>query len=283
MDKTLQKKRAERFRELHHDPKLLVLPNIWDPLGAQLLASLGYPAVATASAAVSYANGYDDGEHLTFDAMVEVIGRIVASVEVPVTADIERGYAADASALGDRMRDVLRAGVAGINIEDSLLERGDLRAVEDQCDRIRAVRQACDENGVPVVINARTDTYLSAVGNNEEQRLEETITRARGYLDAGADCIYPITLSDIDTLAKIKDATGAPLNVYAMTGTPAMKELEDAGISRLSLGPGFLKASLTTMKRVAVALKNYESYDVFLDGAITNDEVRDIVRDDPMP
>ena len=93
MDKTTQIQKAEKFLALHHEPKLLVLPNIWDPLGARLLEGLGYPAVATASAAVAYSLGYDDGQKIKFDAMLDVIERIASSVAVPMTADIERGYA----------------------------------------------------------------------------------------------------------------------------------------------------------------------------------------------
>lgn len=124
MDKTTQIKKAEKFLALHHAPKLLVLPNIWDPLGACLLEGLGYPAVATASAAVAYSLGYDDGQKIQFLAMLHAIERIAASVTVPMTADIERGYAEQPHEIAGNIRQVLHVGAVGINFEDSAFEGG---------------------------------------------------------------------------------------------------------------------------------------------------------------
>ena len=282
MDKETQIQKAERLLELHHDPKLLVLPNIWDPLGARLLESMGYPAVATASAAVAYSLGYDDGQRIRFDVMLDAIYKITASVDVPVTADIERGYADDPSDVAENVGRVIRAGAVGINIEDSLTEGGELRSVEEQCARIEAVRRTAVKEGIPLVINARSDVFVGRVPGSHEDKVAEMIERARAYLRAGADCIYPIVLGDMDALKAIYAAIQAPINVYATKGTPPMKALEAAGISRLSLGPWFLKASLTTMKRVAEALKDYGSYDVFTKDAIENSEVLEFLCKDKM-
>lgn len=278
MDKKQQAKKAETFRELHRDPKLLVLPNIWDPLGARLLQHLGFPAVATASAAVAYSLGYNDGEVIAFDTMIDVVRRIAESVDVPLTADIERGYADSPEGVAENARAILDAGAVGINIEDSFSERGALRPVTEQCDRIRAIRAMADREGIPLVVNARTDVWLSKKDASAEEKIEEIIDRARAYLDAGADCIYPITLGDLDILASVYAAIKAPINVYATTGAPPMRELEQAGISRLSLGPNLLKASLATMKAVALGLKNYEPYDVFTDNAMPIPEILGFVR-----
>ncbi|MGH7454384.1 MAG: isocitrate lyase/PEP mutase family protein [bacterium] len=215
MDKKLQIQKAEKFLALHHDPKLLVLPNIWDPLGARLLQSLGYPAVATASAAVAFSLGYDDGQKIGFAEMLEVIRRIAASVEVPLTADIERGYAENPEEIAENIRQVLLAGAVGINLEDSTGEGGELYPIDFQCARIRAVRAMADREGIPLVINARTDVFLRGASGSKSEKIAETIARAKAYLDAGADCNYPITVGDIETLKLIRDATRAPINVYA--------------------------------------------------------------------
>lgn len=280
MNKKRQAKKAETFRELHLDPKLLVLPNIWDPVGARLLEHLGFPAVATASAAVAYALGYDDGEVIEFDTMVDMVGRVAASVDVPLTADIERGYADSPDGVATNARAIVDAGAVGINIEDSLSEGGALRPVLEQCDRIRAIRAMADAEGVPIVINARTDVWMSKTDAAAKEKTEETIERARAYLDAGADCIYPITLADLDILTKVHQSLKAPLNVYASPAAPSMQELERAGISRLSLGPGLLKASLATMKAVALGLKNYEPYSAFTDNAMPTSEILRFIRKD---
>jgi 2-methylisocitrate lyase-like PEP mutase family enzyme len=277
-----QKKKAERFLELHQDPKLLILTNIWDPLGARLLVRLGYPAVATASAAVAYSFGYDDGEKIGFSTMLSVIRRIASSVDVPVSADIEGGYAEQPADVADNIREVIRAGAAGINIEDSTREGGPLRSVDFQCERIRAVRRVADTEGIPLVINARTDVFLSEGDDSKTARVKETIRRAKAYVDAGADCVYPITVGDIDTLRIILEAVAAPINVYASQKTAPMKQLEDAGISRLSVGPGLLKASLTTIKRVAMDLKAYGSYESFTRDVISNEEILRCVSQEKM-
>jgi 2-methylisocitrate lyase-like PEP mutase family enzyme len=282
MTDSKQKKRAQRFLELHHDRNLLILPNIWDPLGARLLAQLGYPAVATASAAVAYSLGYDDGERISFPAMLSVIRRIASSVAVPVSADIERGYAEQPEDVADNVRQVIRAGAVGINIEDSTHEGGPLRPVDLQCDRIGAVRRMADKEGIPLVINARTDVFLTQGARSKSDRVDETIQRARAYVDAGADCVYPITVGDIETLRVIREAVAAPINVYASRKTAPMKQLEDAGISRLSVGPGLLKASLTTIKNVALHLKEYGSYESFTRNVITNDEILRCVSQEKM-
>jgi 2-methylisocitrate lyase-like PEP mutase family enzyme len=120
MDREAQSEKARVFLALHRHPRLLVLPNVWDPLGARLMEGLGFPAVATASAAVAFSLGYDDGQKIAFDVMLDAISRVCASVDVPVTADVESGYARDLDDLADNIRRVIRAGAVGINLEDSI-------------------------------------------------------------------------------------------------------------------------------------------------------------------
>ena len=210
--------------------------------------------------------------------MLEIIQRIASSVDVPVTADIERGYADSPDGVAANVREVLDTGVAGINIEDSIESRGAMRSTADQCDRIRAVREAADRDGVPLVINARTDVWICQPNESPQARTDEIIERGRAYIDAGADCIYPVVLGDVEILGTILAATKAPLNVYAAPDAASMQELEEAGISRLSLGPGLIKAVLRTMKTVALGLKTYESYDVFTDNAMQAPEILEFVR-----
>jgi len=279
--KNEQVTKAQTFLEQHHASKLLILPNIWDPVGARLLQHVGFPSVATASAAVAYSLGYDDGQRITFPTMLKVIRAIVSSVRVPVTADIEGGYAEEPHDVAANVREVIRTGVAGINIEDSTVEGGPLREVDAQCDRIRAVRVMAETEGIPLVINARTDVFLQKAPSGD--KISETITRARAYIDAGADCIYPITAGDLKTLGAIREAIDAPINVYANRNAASMKELEALGINRLSLGPGLIKACLTTMRDVALGLKDYGSYDAFTKDAISIDEILRFVSPESMP
>ena len=275
MDKTTQIQKAEKFLALHHEPKLLVLPNIWDPLGARLLEGLGYPAVATASAAVAYSLGYDDGQKIKFDAMLDVIERIASSVAVPMTADIERGYAEHPQEIAENIRQVMHAGAVGINFEDSSFEGGPLQPIDFQCERIQAIRNMADKEGIPLVINARIDVFMRSADISRSEKIAETISRGKAYLDAGADCLYPIGLGDVETLKRIREETEAPINVYASKVAASMKELAAIGISRLSLGPGLIRASLTTMRNVAQQLLDYGPYDSFsAEDIMTSDEIR---------
>ncbi len=270
--------KAERLRALHHGGRVLVLPNIWDPGGAQMLEHLGYPAVATASASVAYSLGYDDGQQISLDAMLDVVGRVAASVNVPVTADMEWGYAEQPGDVAENMRRVLRAGAVGINLEDSIREGEVMFDVDFQCDRIRAVREMARQEGVPLVINARTDVYWPRVPGTEGEKFDQAVLRAKAYFQAGADCFYPITLGDLETLERLHEAIRAPINVLAPTCRATLRELDDAGIARLSLGPALIWASLTVMRKIAVELQNYGSFDLFTRDMITTDEIRQYVR-----
>jgi 2-methylisocitrate lyase-like PEP mutase family enzyme len=278
-----QIKKAEDFLSLHHHQKLLVLPNIWDPLGARLLEALNYPAVATASAAVAFSLGYNDGQKISFTAMLEVIQRIAHSVQVPLTADIEGGFATTPEAVAENVREVIRAGAVGINFEDGTFEGDEpLHQMDFQCERIRAIRTVAESEGLPLVINARIDVFLRQLPGSDATRIAEAVARAKAYLEAGADCIYPITMGDVEVLKQISSEIKAPINVYASASAASMRELETIGISRLSLGPNYILASLATMKKVAQHLQDYGAYDLFTENMISFDEIGQYISRDGM-
>lgn len=277
MNRALLRHKAERLRELHEDPRLLVLPNIWDPLGARLLERSGFPAAATASAAVAWSLGQPDGQRIGLETMLATIRRIAAAVTIPVTADLESGYADTPDEVAEHALHVLEAGAVGINLEDSLDEGAHLFPVARQCDRIRAVRTIADREGVPLFVNARIDVFLA--DGSDAARIEAAVERGRAYLEAGADCLYPIPVGDVPTLTTLREACGgAHLNAYARAGTAPMRELERAGISRLSLGPGLLKASLTAMRDVVETLRDYGPYDRFTTDAMSSEEAESYIR-----
>ncbi|MCB0208775.1 MAG: isocitrate lyase/phosphoenolpyruvate mutase family protein [Anaerolineae bacterium] len=282
MDKKQQILKAENFLALHHDQRLLILPNIWDPLGARLLQHMGYPAAATASAAVAYSLGYDDGQKITLGAMLETIHRVAAAVDIPVTADIEAGFAESPADVAENIRQVLRAGAVGINFEDSDPTTGQLYPIDFQCDRLKAVRAMADQEGIPLVINARIDVFISGFGTSMAERMAEAVTRGKAYVEAGADCLYPIVLGDLDALSRIQSATASPLNVYGPSATASLRELEAAGISRVSLGPGIMKVVLKTMQQLFEQLQGYGSIDLSASKAMASEEILAFVSQDNM-
>jgi 2-methylisocitrate lyase-like PEP mutase family enzyme len=273
-----QKQKAALLLGLHHSDKLLILPNIWDSLGAMLLEDIGYPAIATASASVAFANGYDDGENISFDELLIILKKITSSVNVPVTADIESGYAHNKQQLKENIQQLIESGIAGINIEDTDKQTKSLFPVEVQCERIKLIKDVCADMGTSFVINARTDVYVRNANNGSSvKKLKETIERGHAYKAAGADCFYPITMHDADEISHTVQQLQMPVNVVMMPGIPALYDLEKMGVARVSLGPGFLKIAIQAMKNLAVKLQQYEGLADITSNEITSPYLKGLV------
>jgi 2-methylisocitrate lyase-like PEP mutase family enzyme len=252
--------KADVFKKLHYSEDLLVLPNIWDVAGATLLEETGYRAVATASAAIARANGYRDGENIPFDLVLSILSQIVKAVGVPVTADIESGYASDAATLKTNIRKLIGTGVAGINMEDSDPRTRRLLSIEAQAERIRLIRRVAEREGVRLFINARTDVYLLHSDLQSETLLEQTIERGKAYVDAGADAIYPILVKDEVSIATLVEELSVPVNILATIGVPDIQVLRKLGVARVSFGPNFQKAVLLAMKKLLSDVKSEGSH-----------------------
>lgn len=260
------------FYKLHHDGKLLILPNIWDPMGAILLEKLGYPAVATSSAAVAISQGYADGEKLPFDQLLEILRRIVSSVSVPVTADIESAYAGhDHELLKENIKKLIHTGIAGINFEDSFHSTPGLVPVKEQSEKIALIKKVAADEGADLFINARTDVYIKSGNLSEEQKLEEAVDRGKAYKDSGADALYPIILRDRQHAETLIKKVGLPLNLTYIPGIPDLVTLEKIGVARVSLASGFIKPAIAAMKTTAEKLLNYEEMDEVMKGWVSSD------------
>lgn len=235
-----QHTRATEFRRMHQGPPLLVLPNAWDVASATALAQLdGCRALATSSAAVARSLGWEDGERAPAAEMIEAARRIAAAVDVPVTADLERGY-------GDPVgtaRAAWEAGLIGINVEDST--RDGLVPLDEQVDAIRAIRAAVPD----LVINARVDVFLG-IGRGD---VPEAAERANAYLEAGADCSYPI-LAPNDSLPALVHRIAGPVNVLVQKGLPSRAELEELGVARVTWGAGLATTAYDAAIRAAKSL-----------------------------
>ncbi len=248
---TDQRSKAERFQQLHHTGKPLVFPNIWDPLGALMLEDLGYPAVATSSSAIALSHGYHDGEHFPFDDLLRVLQRITQTVRVPVTADIEKGYADNDAQLAEHIAAVIDAGVVGINLEDSDKHSDGLVPMNVQVEKIRLVKRVAERKGVPLFVNARVDAYVHGDHLNHAEKLAETLRRGAAYKEAGADCLFPIVLNDAEHIRTIKARINLPLNIMVWGKTLDMPVLSELCVERISMGGSFLKIALQAMKGFA--------------------------------
>ncbi|HET6463243.1 MAG TPA: isocitrate lyase/phosphoenolpyruvate mutase family protein [Candidatus Krumholzibacteria bacterium] len=279
--RTRQKEKAATLLSLHTGGKLLVLPNVWDPLGARILQTKGFPAIATASAAISASLGFKDGERIKLASMIEAIGRIARSVDVPVTADIEAGYATTVSELEDTIRAVIDAGVVGINLEDAIEDGRALRSMEDQCARIAVVRDFAARQDVHLVINARTDCYHvpSAVAGAGDAT-EEAVARAAAYAKAGADCIYPLGPGDEATVKILRARIAAPINILMTPTAAPLPVLESIGVNRVSFGPYVHRTLTKHFVDIADAVMKERDASV-IKGMLTKDQMAEYLLDGP--
>jgi 2-methylisocitrate lyase-like PEP mutase family enzyme len=273
MDKSIQARTAETFRRAHHGSRLLLLPNVWDSLSARQFETAGFEAIATTSGGVAWALGFADGEHTPWSELVAATGRIVRTVRVPVSADIEAGYGATPAQVAASVTEILGTGVVGFNIEDGTSRADEpVRPIDDAVARIRAAREATEAVGVPAVINARIDLYIKNVGD-PTKRFEETVRRAKAYLAAGADCIYPFGLADMETIARLVKALDAPINIVARPGTPSPADLKRIGVARVSIAAGATLAVASLIKSIAQELHDHGRFDV-LEHAVDRPEVQ---------
>jgi 2-methylisocitrate lyase-like PEP mutase family enzyme len=218
--------RADELRELHRAPPILVLPNAWDVASAKAFAALdGVRAIATTSAGCARSLGWEDGEQIPRDEMLAAVERIVRAVDVPVTADLEAGYGDPAATA----RLAVELGAAGMNLEDQN------RPLADAAARVRVAREAA-----PLVLNARIDVFLP--GGSDD--IDDAVERANAYLEAGADCVYPIMLAERERIGDFVQRVNGPVNVMAQPTAPPIDELERLGVARVTFGSGLHRVAL---------------------------------------
>jgi 2-methylisocitrate lyase-like PEP mutase family enzyme len=244
-----------------HAGRGFVLPNAWDAGSARILEQVGFPAIATTSAGIAWSRGVPDGGALDRDAMLECVGRIVAAVGVPVTADLEAGYGDTPDDVGRTVARAVELGVVGGNLEDAA--RGGLFGIDEAVERLTAARAAAP--GGTFVLNARTDTYLASTTGDA---FAETVERAVRYLDAGADCVFVPGVVDEDTIRRLAAAIPGPLNVVAgLANTIDAPTLFSLGVKRVSLGGSLARAMFSALERAGRELLDSGTLG-FLDGAI---------------
>ncbi|HEX5402991.1 MAG TPA: isocitrate lyase/phosphoenolpyruvate mutase family protein [Pseudonocardiaceae bacterium] len=232
---------ATTLRGLHVPGRPLVLANIWDAASARLAEAAGFPVVATSSGAVAESLGHGDHQDAPVDEMFAAAARIARAVGVPVTVDAEGGYGLPADDLVGRL---LAAGAVGCNLEDTDYTSGGLTDVAAQADRLASIRAAADRTGVPLVINARIDVFVRAGGSPESALCDDAVTRAKAYLAAGADCVYPIALRDADVLRQLlAEVSPGAVNVLTLPGGPSVAELAGLGVARVSMGTAVWRAA----------------------------------------
>ncbi len=244
-----QHKKAELFRSYHHEARTLVLPTAWDAASARAFADAGARAIATTSLGMANALGYSDGEaFVPPEELLWLLARIVRAVDVPVTVDIEAGY-------GDPERmtaEAIKAGAAGLNIEDRIGQSPTLLPIEEAAQAVARVRAAAERSGIPIVVNARSDTLLRGGS------VEEAIERSNTYLAAGADCVLPIGAPDRETVTRLVRGIKGPVNLTANATSLPIRELEAIGVRRVSIL--VFSAAISFAQKIATELLTQGTY-----------------------
>jgi 2-methylisocitrate lyase-like PEP mutase family enzyme len=242
---SIQQKGAE-LRRLHDDRALLQLVNVWDAVSARVIAGLPQTrALATASHSIAAMYGFEDGERIPLDLMIEAVGRVVAATELPVTADLEAGY----GNAGETARRAIGVGVVGMNLEDQL------KPLDESVAAVAAVVRAADAEGVPFALNARTDAFLRGTARTVDENVVDAIARGRAFLDAGATCVFVPGRLDAETIARLVSGIGErKVSVIGHPGSVPPAELERLGVARVSYGPWSQRVALTALADAAESL-----------------------------
>jgi 2-methylisocitrate lyase-like PEP mutase family enzyme len=262
-----QSNKAAQFRQLHRGPGVLILPNAWDVASARIFEDAGFPAIATTSAGIAFSLGHPDGQRIPREEMMARIARIARAVNVPVTADIESGYGPTPEDVARTARELIDAGVIGMNLEDAS-GRPDqpLSSLELALEKIKAARETSLHMQAQIVVNARTDVFLLP-GGNPDADYSEGLRRLLAFRDAGADCVFAPGLKDAETIGKLAKAVECPLNVLAGPGSPSIPELAALGVARVSVGSGPMRATLGLLRRISEELRTSGTYST-MDGAL---------------
>ena len=240
MIKSDQKILAIRFSNLHHDDKMLVIPNAWSAGSALVFQKQGFKAIATTSAGIAYSLGYPDGEDISLDDLCLVVKQINRRISIPLSVDFERGYGNSIEEIKENVKQIILAGAVGINIEDGLVN-GNLEDIDYQTSIIKAIAELKQELDIPFVINARTCAYWLNVAD-EEGKFAIAIKRGNAFAKAGADCIFIPGPLNQETVNKLVKEIEAPLNIIANPIFNNFDALNDMGVKRLSMGSGAVRS-----------------------------------------
>jgi 2-methylisocitrate lyase-like PEP mutase family enzyme len=272
-----QSEKAEAFRKMHKG-EVLLLPNAWDVPSARIFEDSGFKAIATSSAGMMVSLGYPDGQRIPADEFLSVVRKVATVLHVPLSVDTVSGFGEEPDSVAKFIGKVIQAGAVGINIEDFDHESRTMRPLEKQLGRLKALVKLRDESDVRFVINARTDSFRFAPGD-ESDRFDEAVRRGRVYRDAGADCIYPMGLVGARHIESYVKSLESAVNVMVRKGLPPVGELKRLGVARLSFGPSASYAAFGLLKRASREVLESGTYTTLTEGAINFEELNSLAEE----
>lgn len=241
--------KVEAFRALHVAGAPLVLWNVWDAGSAKAVAEAGAQAIATGSWSVAAAQGFEDGQDLPMADALRVAGQVARAVDLPVSVDFEGGYDVTPEGVAGNVAQLLETGAIGLNLEDRVVGGTGLHGVQDQVGKIAAIRAVSD---LPFFINARTDVFFQGSKDAPEDLLQEVLRRAEAYAAAGADGLFVPGLADLDVISTLCAASPLPVNIMRMGSQVEIAALAQAGVGRISHGPGPYISAMKALGAAAV-------------------------------
>jgi 2-methylisocitrate lyase-like PEP mutase family enzyme len=273
-DVNRQKQKAQDFLALHHARSILILPNAWDVVSGKIFELEGFKAIGTTSAGIAATLGYADGQKMTLAENIEVVRRIVNNTNLPVSADIEAGYATSIEGVVKAAEEVLNVAAVGLNLEDSTGNPDTpLFDIILQQEKIKAIREMCSTRGIHLVINARTDAFL--ISDNNTKSLHLAVDRGNTYKESGADCIFIPDIGNLNkqAIATLVNEIEAPINIIAGATTPPVAELQEIGVSRVSVGPRPMRAVLSLLRNIGKELIVKGTYKLMTESSISYSEI----------
>jgi 2-methylisocitrate lyase-like PEP mutase family enzyme len=244
----------ETFSQLHYSDIPLLIGNVWDVASAKIYEETGFEAIATSSAAIANSMGYDDGQNMPFSLLLEIVKKIKRNISIPLSVDMERGYANTIPGILLNVEKLYHAGIAGINIEDS---NSDLRLRSPQSFQklISCITNSLSRKSMQLFVNARTDAFLLKLPN----AIDETVLRANAYEAAGANGLFVPFMTGISDIKKVVGSISIPVNVFFCKGLPGFKILGDAGVKRISMGIALYKAIKNDLQKRVETIQQAQS------------------------
>jgi len=248
----------ETFLQLHHNKELLLLGNVWDVTGAKIYEQNGFKAIATSSRAIALSLGYEDGEQMPFDLLLDIVKRIINNINVPLSVDLETGYSKNTEGIIQNIEKLYDIGVVGFNIEDSILEeKGKLQDIDKFQKTVSTVVNYLEQKNMKLFVNARTDTFLHKLPN----ALRETIVRVKAFENAGASCVFVPFVNNKNDIAEIVKATKLPLNILSLPTLSSIKKLNEIGVKRISMGSSMYEFFKNALNKKLQTILMKQSFD----------------------
>ncbi len=245
-----------QFLQLHERSTPLLIGNVWDVSSAKVFEANGFEALATSSSAIAYSLGYEDGEQMPFELLLQIVKRIINNISIPLSVDMEAGYGNDVSQIIQNLERLYELGAVGFNIEDSIPGKNEIQSIDHFKQIVFSINNHFQKNNIGMFCNVRTDAYLLKLSSP----LNETLKRIKAYEDAGASGIFVPFITEKDDIRQVVQATKLPIHVLCAKDLPGFKMLAELGVKRISTGGAIYKFMLRSLQNTIQTIQRDQSF-----------------------